>query len=38
MLRGIFELKTEHTDREQQKDGEDCIKMSFIICSVHRLL
>jgi len=38
MLRRIFEPKTEQTDREQQKDREDCIMMSFIICSAHRLL
>jgi hypothetical protein len=38
MLRRIFEPKTEETDRDQQKNEEDCIMMSFIICSVHHLL
>jgi len=38
MLTRIFETKIEQTDREQQKDGEDCIMMIFIICSVRRLL
>jgi hypothetical protein len=38
MLRRIFELKTEQKGRGQQKDGEDCMKMSVIICCVHRLL